>query len=358
MNSRKGSEDDINSLVEHVLGLGGTQNDIERAARTTGLGPLALELTLRPEGRSVPFGTYLQETELDAGQVRRLWSALGLPESPEMPFPVTPDMASALEAMAFLSLHLGEDAVLGLARVIGSSVARIADALSNATRVGVEMPQLDTGMTYSEVARNYTTVARELLPLLWDTIGAVFRRHLVLVAYQRWSTDEERAAVTVERTIGFVDLVGSTEVLRTLSVSEVAAAVNRFEQLVWDQVNAAGGRVVKLIGDEAMFMVDEPAPACALASVMVETSPHPLRVGLAHGPAVAMHGDFYGPTVNLAARLVAVAPASSVVVSDSVKDAVANEFAFEEIPTGPLRGFPDVTTAFRMTASGSLPSSR
>jgi len=355
---RAGSDDDIEALLEHVVSLGATQDDIERAARATGLGPLALELTLRPEGRSVPFETYLEETELDMGQVRRLWSALGLPESPPMPFPVTPDMASALEAMAFLSLHLGEEAVLGLARVIGSSVARIADALSSATRVGVELPQLDTGMTYSEVARNYTTVARELLPLLWDTIGAVFRRHLVLVSYQRWSTDDERAAVTVERTIGFVDLVGSTEVLRTLSVSEVAAAVNRFEQLVWDQVTAAGGRVVKLIGDEAMFMVDEPVAACTLATAMVEGSPHPVRVGLAHGPAVALHGDFYGPTVNLAARLVAIAPSSSVLVAASVKDAVVHEFAFDEVPTGPLRGFPDVKTAFRVAAPGSLPSSR
>jgi adenylate cyclase len=211
---------------------------------------------------------------------------------------------------------------------------------------------------YSEVARNYSTVARELLPVLWDAIGAVFRRHLVLVSYQRWSTDDERIAVTVERTIGFVDLVGSTEALRTLTVGEVAAAVNRFEQLVWDQVNVAGGRVVKLIGDEAMFMVEDPLAACALASAMVERSPHPVRVGLACGPAVALHGDYYGPTVNLAARLVTAASPSTVVVSGEVKNAVGARFVFEEVATGPLRGFPDVTSAFRLTGPTSLPSSR
>jgi len=351
VNARRGSEEDLRTLVDYVLSLGGTRAEMEQAARVTGLGPLALELALRPEGRSVPFETFLEETQLDAGQVRRLWSALGLPQSPPMPFPVTPDMARALEALSFLSLHLGEDAVLGLARVIASAVASIAEALSNATRVGVEMPQIDTGMPYSEVASNVTNVARELLPILWDTIGAVFRRHLVLVSYQQWSTDEDRVAVTVERTIGFVDLVGSTEVLRTLSVSEVAAAVNRFEMLVWDQVNAAGGRVVKLIGDEAMFMLEAPGDACALASAMVEHSPHPVRVGLAYGPAVALHGDFYGPTVNLAARLVSVAPESSVVVSAEVKDAAGAAFVFEEFSAGPLRGFPDVTTAFRLAAS-------
>ncbi len=94
-----------------------------------------------------------------------------------------------------------------------------------------------------------------------------------------------------------------------MTVSEVAAAVNRFEQAVWDLVTAAGGRVVKLIGDEAMFVVEEPAAACGLASAMVERSPQPVRVGLAFGPAVALHGDYYGPTVNLAARLVVGCPA-------------------------------------------------
>jgi adenylate cyclase len=180
----------------------------------------------------------------------------------------------------------------------------------------------------------------------------------VLVAYERWSTDEERVAVIVDRVIGFVDLVGSTEVLRTLTVSELAAAVDRFELAVWDLVTAAGGRVVKLIGDEAMFVVDEPADACRLASAMIGHPAYPVRVGLAYGPSVALHGDYYGPTVNLAARLVAVAPPSSVLVSDAVKDAVGEAFGFESYPTGSLQGFPDVTSAFRLGAPGPLPSSR
>ena len=161
---RAGSEDDIEALVEYVVDLGGTPEEIQRAARVAGLGPLALELALRPEGQSVPFETFLHDTPLDPGQVRRLWSALGLPESPPMPFPVTSDMAEALRALSFLTEHLGEEAVLGLARVIGSSVARLADALSSATRVGVEVPQIDTGMPYSEVARSYTAVARGRRP--------------------------------------------------------------------------------------------------------------------------------------------------------------------------------------------------
>jgi adenylate cyclase len=191
-----------------------------------------------------------------------------------------------------------------------------------------------------------TDVVRDLLPVLWDAIGAVFRRHLVLVSYGKWAPDEGRTAVTAMRTIGFVDMVGSTEVLRSQSVAELAASVDRFEQLVGDVVIRIGGRVVKLIGDEAMFVVASPVAACTVARELVATSPQPVRIGLAHGEIVALHGDCYGPTVNLAARLVAVAPSDAVVVSDGVRDAVAGTVEVEPIDIGPLRGFPDITGAF------------
>jgi class 3 adenylate cyclase len=351
-------DDDLRALAAYITELGGSPEEIEQAAQLHSLGPLALDLALRPPGPSVSFETFLAQTHIDPGEVRRLWSALGLPESPRMPFPVTPDIARAIEALAFVTPHLGEESVLGLARVIGSSVARIAEALATVTRVGVEIPQIETGVAYADVARNYSSIAQELLPVLWDAIGAIFRRHLVLVSYGRWSTDDERIAVTVERTIGFVDLVGSTEVLRSVSVSETAALVNLFEQIVWDVVSASGGRVVKLIGDEAMFVVDDPSDACRLALALLEASPQPLRVGLAEGPAVALHGDYYGPVVNLAARLVAVAPPSAVIVSDTVREHGSSDLAFEPFETGSMRGFADVTTAFRVADTGSLPSSR
>lgn len=60
-----------------------------------------------------------------------------------------------------------------------------------------------------------------------------------------------------------------------------------------------------------------------------------------------MHGDYIGPTVNLAARLVAVARPSRVVVSDSIR-ATVDRFGFDAVDSGPLRGFPDVTTAYEL----------
>ena len=360
---RAGSEDDIKALVEHVVSLGATQDDIERAARVRGLGPLALDLAMRPAGRSVPFETFLDETHMDADQVRRLWSALGLPESPPMPFPVTPDIAERARGAL-----VPDDAPRRGSRPRARASHRVVrrphrGRAVERDAVGVEVPQITTGMPYSEVARNYSTVAASCCRCCGTRSAPIFRRHLVLVSYQRWSTDEERVAVTVERTVGFVDLVGSTEVLRTLTVSELAAAVEPVRAVsVWDLVTAAGGRVVKLIGDEAMFVVDEPAAACRLASAMVERSPHPVRVGLAFGPAVALHGDYYGPTVNLAARLGRVAPPSSVVVSSRSGSGRGGGRGRVRLRAVPRRAAPRVSrtspTAFRREPPDSLPSSR
>ena len=305
---------------------------------------------MRPPGPVLTLAEYAEGSAFDGEFVRRLWVALGLPESSPVPLRVTPDVANALDVLGVMASGMGEHAVLGFARVVGSAAARLADALSAAMRVGVEIPELETGTRYADVARQYSTAARDLLPMLWDAIGAVFRRHLVLMSYAQWTPDPDRVAVTHERTVGFVDLVGSTEVLSRYSVSELARLVEAFEQLVWQVVGASGGRVVKLIGDEAMFVHESPSDACDAAKRLVEASPHPIRAGLAHGSVVALRGDYYGATVNLAARLVAAAPASTVVVSESVRSG-APSCTFEPFETGPLRGFPDDTPAYKLGGS-------
>jgi class 3 adenylate cyclase len=257
-------------------------------------------------------------------------------------------VAEALRVLAFLVDRFGKDEVLGFARVIGSSAERIADALASVIRVGVEAPQRQGGMAFRDVARSYSEMARELIPVLWDAVGAVFRRHLVLVSYEGFDVERARDAVTLERAIGFIDLVGSTEVLRTQSVAEMAESVNRFERLVGDRVTKAGGRLVKLIGDEAMFSFIDARAAVATAVEVAEASTSAVRVGVAFGEVVALHGDYFGPTVNLAARLVARAQPSTVLVSTTTPLAAEGEYEFVTVDTGALRGFPDVTTAFEV----------
>lgn len=343
--------DDRLRLLRRLFELGASPEEAVRALRLRGLGTLSLDLSIRPPGQTSDVDRFADGSGLDADLVRRLWRALGLPAAGSVPPLVTSDVAEALHILAGLSAMLGEDSALAVARVMGSSTARLAEALVEALRIGVEVPSLEAGRTYSEVVEDYSTTGRELLPIFLEAVNAVFRRHLVLTGYQLWSTDEEQAAITLERTVGFADVVGSTETLRAGSIAALARTVRQFEELVWDVVADAGGRVVKLIGDEAMFVVEDPGAACRLALDLVETSPYPVRIGLAEGAVVGLLGDYYGETVNLAARLVGVAEPSSVVVSESVRNKASDAFIFEPLPIRPLKGFTDTVRAYLLKAT-------
>jgi class 3 adenylate cyclase len=341
---------ELAQLLDLVRNLGATDTEVEQAMSAVGLrglGPLALDLAMRPSGASTTRDEFLSNLGVDEQLARRLWRACGLPETTDFPFPVTPDLANALRIAVGMAHLMGEDNALGIARVTGASTARIAEAVSDTFRISIEVPQRESGMPYPDIAREYATQARDLLPLAIESMAALFRRHLVLVSYQRWSADKAGATVTLDRTVGFTDLVSSTETLAGLTTGEIAAMIDLFDRHTWDTVTRAGGRIVKLIGDEAMFVHADARAACEIAKELVATSPHPIRIGLASGEVVALHGDYYGPTVNLAARLTGASPSSAVVVSEAVK--LANrDLQFEPIDLGPLKGFDQPVTTFRL----------
>lgn len=121
---------------------------------------------------------------------------------------------------------------------------------------------------------------------------------------------------------------------------------------MWDLVSVAGGRVVKLIGDEAMFVLEDPSQACQVGLSLIETSSHPVRIGMAQGTVVGLYGDYYGETVNLAARLVGSAMPSTVLVSEALRDQVGADFTFEAVEPLILKGFADPIPAYRVNRPG------
>ena len=123
--------------------------------------------------------------------------------------------------------------------------------------------------------------------------------------------------------------------------------LRRFEEQVWDLVNASGGRVVKLIGDEAMIVFEEPFRACRVGLDLIDLSEHPVRIGMAHGTVVSLYGDYYGETVNLAARLVNRADSSTLLVSENVRDRAGRGIAFEALEPLFLKGFAESVRVFQ-----------
>ena len=163
----------------------------------------------------------------------------------------------------------------------------------------------------------------------------VWRRHLQAAARRRLLRgDAEEGPGLV---VGFADLVGFTALAQQVSDEELAEVVDQFERLAYDVVVAGGGRVVKMIGDEVMFLVDDPVCAAEIALGLADASHDAaelsdVRVGMAIGPVIEREGDAFGVTVNLASRATSIAYPGTVVVSPELRRARSRhpEFALQE----------------------------
>jgi class 3 adenylate cyclase len=155
--------------------------------------------------------------------------------------------------------------------------------------------------------------------------------------------------------IGFADLSGFTALTQLLTPIELSDLLNEFSSVVSDVVHADGGRVVKFIGDEVMWVTSTPE---RLVKVAVDLVEHPrareaglgVRAGLGYGSVLAIAGDYFGNPVNLAARLVAAAGPGQILASADVRDALPDWPAVVQDPLM-LKGFDAPVTAYEMRGS-------
>jgi adenylate cyclase len=346
--------DDRARLIDYLRTQGASDEQIERAEEAGALGTLALELALRSSDGAVSFEDAAEQVGLSGDEAAALWRALGFPDPRHSPTSLAPSQVETLRVLAEVSRSLlGADATLRIARVLGSSVAQLAEAIVDTFRVNVEMPRHAQGVPYAEIVEDYSRVASVMVPAMTEAIGDILISHLVAVSRAQWGLDEQRATVTRELTVGFADLVDYTRSARALAPAELAAAVDRFEARVADVVSRHGGRVVKLIGDEAMFVAEDPARAARMAGELLEQlrpdeELAQVRIGLAAGPVVSHQGDYYGDTVNLAARLVKAAEPGSALVSESIAERCAAPLRAEPLEVGMLKGYDGPARAFRL----------
>jgi adenylate cyclase len=146
--------------------------------------------------------------------------------------------------------------------------------------------------------------------------------------------------------IGFADMSRFTSWTRKVSETQLSTALEWFESMSTEIVGQHGGRIVKTIGDEVLFQVDEPADAAEIALQLVESADGQrdvpeLRAGLAYGPVVTRLGDVYGSTVNIASRLTSLAKPGWVLVDRGMHDRVEGDPRFQLRARRPeaVRGF-------------------
>jgi adenylate cyclase len=304
---------------------------------------LAYDLDAACEGSGLP------EEEL-----RHIWRSLGFPE-PQPGERIFSDVdLGNLAAMADL-MHSGvvsPEVAYGMTRVIGSSMARVASALIDAVSAGAEdvLGSVVEGEEATEVLEPIASQSEGFLPMFPEVLEQVWRRHLQVAARRRLLRgDVEDGPGLV---VGFADLVGFTALAQQVSDEELAEVVDQFERLAYDVVVAGGGRVVKMIGDEVMFLVDDAVMAAEIALGLADASRDAaelsdVRVGLALGPVIEREGDAFGATVNLASRATAIAYPGTVVVSPELRDVLADhpEFSLRNMRPRFLKHIGRVTLA-------------
>ena len=314
--------------MAHLLHAAGLDDDeIADARRHRHLELLAIERLVVPESADHDLDDVVAETGLSAEQIAQLWRSLGFvePTPGERIFTdVDVDMLRTIGQLLNLGWIDGELTVQ-MARVIGSSLARIASAVIDSVDPAEPSPDRPAD-------DEFAAAAPLLLPMLLQVMDYVWRRHVQAEARARMAR-EQTGTDPAHRVVGFADLVGFTALSQQVSAHELAAVVGRFETIAYETVSRFGGRVVKMIGDEVMFAVPDEASAIQIALTLSETYREDdelsdVRVGLAGGPVLQREADLFGPVVNRASRIVNIAFPGSVVCSNELVEALGNDESF------------------------------
>ncbi len=323
-----------------------------------GLSPAAddVEARLLGQPRSMGSREVSARASVSILSARKFWHALGFPNVEDDDTVFTEADLTALRSLAALVRDgvFDEATALGMTRAFARTTDRLAvwQVQLMAEAIG-ELPQqvgtpgtpdnggvdasadLTRGMPDPATARaaalKLADIADDLEPLL----VYAWRRHLS-AAVSRMITDAEPIddQPGVVRSVGFADLVSFTRLVRRLSERDLARVVQRFEALASSVVTAHGGRVIKTVGDEVLFVAIGAAPAAAIAIDLVEAMAEDdllpdVRVGMASGRVVSRLGDVFGTTVNRASRLTAVARPRTVLVDDGIAGSLASTSGFE-----------------------------
>lgn len=297
------------------------------------------------------LGGELRYTSLDAIRTagvseefaRRLWRALGFPHVPDDMIAFTEGDVTALAKVAGLRPAglVDEEIVLRMVRAVGQTMARLAtwqiDILVETLADPLEPPDPETLRAITE---NAETHIAELEPL----IVHAWRRQLAAAGARLFSAQGSEHLAT-RAAIGFADLVAFTRTSRDLDEHGLARLVERFEETASDVVAEHGGRLVKTLGDEVLFVADDAKAGAEIGlriAERVDADPEfpRVRVGLAHGEIVQRLGDVFGTPVNLAARLTSTAHPATVLADGGLIHLLGETGAYDAVPlrARPLQG--------------------
>ncbi len=310
----------------------------------------------------------LRRREVAAGagvsilSARKIWRALGFPNFGDEDVAFTERDQDALSSILDLVRAglLTEEAAISVTRSIGQMTDRMVVWQIEAL---VEDMVSEQGIPDAVARKQLVRQLPALVDSLEEILVYSYRRQLnagvqrlavraeagLQASEEGREGDEDDSPLPLARAVGFADLVSYTSLSRRMNEKTLAQLVQRFENKCAEIISVGGGRLVKTVGDEVLYIAETPAAGAeislALAQAFTEDEILPqCRVSMVWGRILSRLGDIYGPTVNLAARLTTLAQPGTVLVDAMTAAALGQDDRFVLVPqkSENVRGFGEI----------------
>jgi adenylate cyclase len=325
--------------------------DADAVADAVASGDLSLGY-LEAQGRRPPrsdrtFAQLSEEIGIALPMLERLYVAFGLSRPSPDEFVREEDLRLLTIVPVLFGAGVSEGEILRLARVWGDSARRVAQFQSHYLHHSIEEPFRRRGLrdnaafeaALREVAVRSGRSGEDLLGWLYRRHSEVFDTEHLLEHVETALEDAgvHRRAPRGAEACAFADLSGYTRLTEEAG-DHVAVQVSvALAELVNDVASRHAGAVVKMLGDGVLFHFKDPQDAVTASLEMLDrvrpAGLPPAHVGVNAGPMIYEEGDYFGRTVNIAARIASQAGRDQVFLGADVLDHIAPS-GFRVVPAG------------------------
>jgi adenylate cyclase len=352
--------DDVDLVRLHVIQhqLDHRGHDVESLAAAIREGSVESMFGARlfEPGTPLDFDDAAAQAGVEPEQLRQLLSALG--------FSLTGLRDSDLEILEVLKTArdagLPWEATLGMTRVLGDSLRRIAETEIRIVHVYVHERLMAEGASEEEVEELIFGIEQNLAPLMDPLLQRLHREYLLEASVQdaffHLAASEKQAAElgSIEATIAFVDIASFTALAEASGDETAVRVLDRIDATVRPLLVEHEGKLVKHVGDGFMLAFRNPAAAVQFAvATQGELARDPelpaIRVGINTGPVLYRTGEYLGSAVNVASRVVSAAMPGQILLTEPVAKAASNEgIPVEEVGVRMMRGVDDPLALYRV----------
>jgi adenylate cyclase len=263
-------------------------------------------------------------------------------------------------------LSMGFDPIVleRMLRVYGDALRRITETEADWWRTQITQPSLASGMTMTEFLQTAAELGGEVTSLAEQAMLAIYHANQEHTWNENLFEEVEealdraglRSKIAASPAICFLDITGYTRLTEERGDEAAADLAARLTPLVQRPAERHDGKVVKWLGDGVMFHFRDSRGGVLAAMEMLDAVSNaalpPAHIGLHTGPVVFQGGDYFGRTVNLAARIGEQAAPGQVLVTQEIVDRVVPDgIAFEPIGAVELKGVSEPVLLHAVTRS-------